>query len=90
MLRKKVDTEDKLDIPMFFGETFHNCVVLLCYVQIAGFVGLFCFILLWPGLYALHAFNLEVFYPLPTRTQLAYIAVNGLIGTVLSEYLWLW
>jgi len=73
MLRRRVDSEDKLDIPMFFG-----------------FVGLFCMILLWPVLYILHATEVEPFYPLPNRTQLIYITVNGLLGTVLSEYLWLW
>ncbi len=58
--------------------------------HIAGFVGLFCFVLLWPGVYVLHAVHLETFYPLPTRTQLACIAMNGLVGTVLCEYLLLW
>lgn len=73
MLRRRVDSEEKLDIPMFFG-----------------FVGLFCLVILWPGLYFLHATGIEPFYPLPNRTQMMYIAVNGIVGTVLSEYLWLW
>uniref|UniRef100_A0A915IY45 Uncharacterized protein n=1 Tax=Romanomermis culicivorax TaxID=13658 RepID=A0A915IY45_ROMCU len=53
------------------------------------FVGLFNVVFLWPGLYFLHATNLEPFYPLPDKTQLLYMIVNGLLGTVLSEYLWL-
>ena len=70
LLKRNVETEERLDIPMFLG-----------------FVGLFCFVLLWPGVYVLHAFKLEVFYPLPTRAQLAWLAMNGLVGTVLAEYL---
>lgn len=72
-LRRQVESEEKLDIPMFFG-----------------FVGLFSLCLLWPGLWILNETGLEPFYPLPNRTQLMYIVVNGVIGTVLSEYLWLW
>ncbi|XP_072033708.1 solute carrier family 35 member F5-like [Amphiura filiformis] len=72
MLRNKVDNEDRIDIPMFFG-----------------FVGLFNFILIWPGLVALHYFNLEK-WEMPTPKTWAYLAVNGLVGTVLSEFLWLW
>uniref|UniRef100_A0A8C6WVX9 Solute carrier family 35 member F5 n=1 Tax=Neogobius melanostomus TaxID=47308 RepID=A0A8C6WVX9_9GOBI len=53
MIKRRVDREDKLDIPMFFG-----------------FVGLF---------------NLLLFQLVWT-----YILINGLIGTVLSEFLWLW
>jgi len=71
-LRRRVENENKLDIPMFFG-----------------FVGLFNLTLLWPGLYILHVTGIEPFYPLPNRTQLLYLGVNGLLGTVLSDYLWL-
>uniref|UniRef100_UPI00398F836E solute carrier family 35 member F5-like isoform X8 n=1 Tax=Pristiophorus japonicus TaxID=55135 RepID=UPI00398F836E len=72
MIKRKVDREDKLDIPMFFG-----------------FVGLFNLLLLWPGFFLLHYTGFEAF-EFPTKTVWMYILINGLIGTVLSEFLWLW
>ncbi|XP_047671166.1 solute carrier family 35 member F5 isoform X3 [Tachysurus fulvidraco] len=72
MLKRKVDREEKLDIPMFFG-----------------FVGLFSLLLLWPGFVLLHYSRLELF-EMPNRIVISYILINGLIGTVLSEFLWLW
>ncbi|XP_059488218.1 solute carrier family 35 member F5 [Neocloeon triangulifer] len=71
-LRKRVPSEEALDVPMFFG-----------------FVGLFCFFGLWPVVAAFHALGLEKF-EWPTRPQWAVMFLNGLIGTVLSEVLWLW
>jgi solute carrier family 35, member F5 len=71
-LKKKVPSEESLDVPMFFG-----------------FVGLFCFFGLWPVVAAFHALGLETFQ-WPTRPQWAVMFLNGLIGTVLSEVLWLW
>jgi len=70
-LRRKIDHEDKLDVPMFFG-----------------FVGLFSFMLLWPLFPILHFTNHERF-ELPNRPQIIAMLVNGIIGTVLSELLWL-
>ncbi|KAG7279574.1 hypothetical protein CRUP_034162 [Coryphaenoides rupestris] len=72
MIKRRVDREDKLDIPMFFG-----------------FVGLFNLLLLWPGFLVLHFTGFESF-ELPSQLVWTYILVNGLIGTVLSEFLWLW
>ncbi|KAM6934438.1 G-protein coupled receptor 39 isoform 2-T2 [Xenentodon cancila] len=72
MIKRRVDREDKLDIPMFFG-----------------FVGLFNLLLLWPGFLLLHYTGFEAF-ELPSLLVWAYILINGLIGTVLSEFLWLW
>ncbi|XP_055226641.1 solute carrier family 35 member F5-like [Gorilla gorilla gorilla] len=72
MIKRKVDREDKLDIPMFFG-----------------FVGLFNLLLLWPGFFLLHYTGFEDF-EFPNKVVLMCIIVNGLIGTVLSEFLWLW
>ncbi|CAH2304909.1 solute carrier family 35 member F5 isoform X2 [Pelobates cultripes] len=72
MIKRKVDREDKLDIPMFFG-----------------FVGLFNLLLLWPGFFLLHYTGFEAF-EFPSKLVWAYLVVNGLIGTVLSEFLWLW
>ncbi|KAG5885949.1 hypothetical protein JTB14_018403 [Gonioctena quinquepunctata] len=71
-LRRKVDHEDKIDIPLFFG-----------------FVGLFNLILLWPLFFFLHFSKVEVF-EWPSREQLLLLLLNGLLGTVISEALWLW
>ncbi|XP_067928065.1 solute carrier family 35 member F5-like [Watersipora subatra] len=54
-----------------------------------GFVGLFNMLLLWPGLLILHFTQLETFI-LPTPLQWLLLVINGLIGTMLSELLWLW
>uniref|UniRef100_A0A5S6Q8A9 Solute carrier family 35 member F5 n=1 Tax=Trichuris muris TaxID=70415 RepID=A0A5S6Q8A9_TRIMR len=54
-----------------------------------GFVGLNCMIFLWPFLFLLNLVGLESLYPLPDSTQWLYILLNGLLGTVIAEYLWL-
>ncbi|XP_053327911.1 solute carrier family 35 member F5 [Spea bombifrons] len=72
MIKRKVDREDKLDIPMFFG-----------------FVGLFNLLLLWPGFFLLHYTGFEAF-EFPSKLVWMYLVINGLVGTVLSEFLWLW
>uniref|UniRef100_H2ZHN6 Solute carrier family 35 member F5 n=1 Tax=Ciona savignyi TaxID=51511 RepID=H2ZHN6_CIOSA len=54
-----------------------------------GFVGMFSFTLLWPGMVALHYTGVEKF-ELPDRTSILLVVVNGLVGTVLSELMWLW
>lgn len=71
-LKRKVDHEDKMDIPMFFG-----------------FVGLFNLTLLWPLFFILHYGKVEEF-EWPSSHQWTFLIINGLIGTVLSEALWLW
>ncbi|CAG5120508.1 unnamed protein product [Candidula unifasciata] len=71
LIRRKIDNEDKIDIPMFFG-----------------FVGVICALLLWPGFLILH-FSKEETFQWPTRLQWMFILLNGAIGTVLSEFLWL-
>ena len=70
-LRRKIDHEDKLDVPMFFG-----------------FVGLFSFLFLWPLFIILHFTNHERF-ELPNKPQIIAMLINGIVGTVLSELLWL-
>lgn len=72
LLRRRVDNEDKLNIPMFFG-----------------FVGFFSILLLWPGFFILHYTKAEKF-EWPNKMQWVFLAINGLVGTVLSELLWLW
>ncbi|XP_054978463.1 solute carrier family 35 member F5 isoform X2 [Sorex araneus] len=54
-----------------------------------GFVGLFNLLLLWPGFFLLHYTGFEDF-EFPNKVVLMCIIINGLIGTVLSEFLWLW
>ncbi|KAG8287208.1 hypothetical protein J6590_043578 [Homalodisca vitripennis] len=71
-LRRQVDHEDKMDIPLFFG-----------------FVGLFNMMLLWPLFFFLHYSHWERF-EWPTKHQWMFLLLNGLVGTVLSEVLWLW
>lgn len=71
-IKRKVDHEDKMDIPMFFG-----------------FVGLFNLTLLWPLFFILHYGHWEEF-EWPDTHQWTFLIINGLIGTVLSEVLWLW
>ncbi|XP_077293112.1 solute carrier family 35 member F5 isoform X1 [Arctopsyche grandis] len=71
-LRRKVDHEDKMDIPLFFG-----------------FVGLFNLLLLWPLFFVFHLTSWEVF-EWPSKQQWLWLLLNGLVGTVLSEVLWLW
>ncbi|KAK7113401.1 solute carrier family 35 member F5-like [Littorina saxatilis] len=72
LVRRKVNHEDRMDIPMFFG-----------------FVGFVCAIVLWPGFFILHYSKHEPF-EWPDKHQWLFIIINGLIGTVLSEILWLW
>lgn len=71
-LRRMVDNEEKMEIPIFFG-----------------FVGLFNLILLWPTFFLLHYSNWELF-EWPNKHQWLFLIINGLVGTVLSEVLWLW
>lgn len=54
-----------------------------------GFVGLWNVVLLWPVGFVLHFTEIEVF-EIPTERQVIVLLVNGLIGTMLSEALWLW
>lgn len=56
---------------------------------LSGFVGLFNLVLLWPALFIFHYSNLEMF-EWPTRQQWLFLLANGIVGTVLSEVLWLW
>ncbi|XKL63126.1 hypothetical protein PGB90_005490 [Kerria lacca] len=59
-------------------------IPLLC-----GFTGLFCLIILWPGLFFLHFLNMELF-EWPNMYQWSFLLVDGLLGTMLSQVLWLW
>jgi solute carrier family 35 protein F5 len=72
LVKRKNDTEEKIDIIEFFG-----------------FVGLFCLLLLWPLFLVLNFSQLEPF-EIPNKKQFLILFLNGLIGTVISEALWLW
>ncbi|XP_037085403.1 solute carrier family 35 member F5-like [Pollicipes pollicipes] len=72
LLRARVDHEDKLDLPMFFG-----------------FVGVFTVLMFWPGFLVAHYVGYEPFQ-LPNAQQWLFLVTNGVIGTVLSELLWMW
>jgi len=72
-LKRKVPSEEQMDIPMFFG-----------------LVGAFIFSLLWPGFFVLNYFSWEKFELPPSSNVWGYIVLNAIVGTVLSEVLWLW
>lgn len=72
LVKRKSDTEEKIDIPLFFG-----------------FVGLWNILLMWPLFFVLNFSELEVF-ELPNHRQFLVLFLNGFVGTVLSEALWLW
>lgn len=72
LVKRKSDTEEKIDIPLFFG-----------------FVGLWNILLLWPLFFVLNFSELEVF-EMPNRRQFLVLLLNGIVGTVVSEALWLW
>ncbi|KAJ2742523.1 hypothetical protein GGI20_004434 [Coemansia sp. BCRC 34301] len=54
-----------------------------------GVVGLANILLLWPGLIILHYTGLETFQLPHSSSMWLMIALNALIGTFLSDYLWL-
>lgn len=55
-----------------------------------GFVGLFGLLLFWPAFFILHYTNIEKF-ELPAHNMTwVYIIINAVVGTVISELLWLW
>lgn len=58
-------------------------------MEFFGFVGLWNMILLWPLFLVLNFSQLEPF-EMPNRRQLLVLLINGIIGTVISEALWLW
>ena len=55
-----------------------------------GFVGLFDFLLLLPLVLIWDITDLEQFELPPTPNVWTLLLVNGFVGTVLSELLWLW
>ncbi|XP_031564696.1 solute carrier family 35 member F5-like [Actinia tenebrosa] len=55
-----------------------------------GFVGLFNLVLLWPGFFILHYTKVERFELPPSIHVWGYLTLNAIVGTVVSEFLWLW
>lgn len=72
LVKHKSDTEEKIDIPLFFG-----------------FVGLWNLLLMWPVFFVLNFTQIEPF-ELPNKRQFVVLFLNGFVGTVLSEAIWLW
>lgn len=72
LVKHKSDTEEKIDIPLFFG-----------------FVGLWNLLLMWPVFFVLNFTQIESF-ELPNKRQFVVLFLNGFVGTVLSEAIWLW
>jgi len=56
----------------------------------AGFVGLFDTVFLLPLIVIWHFSGIEVFEFPPSNDVWTLLLVNGFVGTVLSELLWLW
>uniref|UniRef100_A0A1I8H3U4 Solute carrier family 35 member F5 n=1 Tax=Macrostomum lignano TaxID=282301 RepID=A0A1I8H3U4_9PLAT len=61
----------------------------LSFPMFFGFVGLFNALLLWPGFFVVHYTKVESFR-LPNNTDWGFLTLNGIVGTTLSELLWLW
>jgi len=87
------------DIISIFGAITYGCYIVFLKKKIGheervdmqlffGFVGLFNFLFLWPGFFFLHAIGLESF-EIPSKKVAIELVLNGLIGTCLSDYLWL-
>lgn len=58
-------------------------------IEFFGFVGLWNILLLWPLFLVLNFTQIEPF-EMPNKKQFLILFLNGLIGTVISEALWLW
>ncbi|CAH1766259.1 2825_t:CDS:2, partial [Entrophospora sp. SA101] len=82
------------------GAIFYGCYTVLLKLRIQnesrvdmplffGFVGLFNVILLWPGFFLLDILEIEKLQLPPNGTIWTMVIINALIGTFLSDYLWL-
>ncbi len=69
--------------------------------MLLAFTGLFSFLLLWPCFFILNASGYEVgcgmkvalmvqVFEWPQGNTWLYLLLNSMLGTVLSEVLWLW
>lgn len=55
-----------------------------------GVVGIFSFIVFTPLLLILDKLGIEALFPLPTRQEILIILLNSVIGSIFSDYLWLY
>jgi hypothetical protein len=87
-----VKEPDALEIPMFFGKSALHGVTQNHHIHLLalGFVGLFDLFLLSPLLIIWHYTGFELFQWPPNSNVWTLMLVNGFVGTVLSELLWLW
>ncbi|KAF9940739.1 hypothetical protein BGZ75_005739 [Mortierella antarctica] len=88
------------DFLALLSALFYGCYTVLLKVRIQnesrvnmslffGFVGLFNIVLLWPMFGVLHWTGIEPF-ELPSDTTVVWmIGVNAIVGTFVSDYLWL-
>lgn len=94
LVKRKSDTEEKVNIPLFFGEQARDNREsedhrITPTPSLSGFVGLWIFLLMWPLVLLVNFSHVEPF-EMPNRKQFLILFLNGLIGTVVSEALWLW
>ncbi len=86
------------DIIALAGAASYACYAVYLKVRIAderalhmpmffGFVGAINLILFWPLGFVLHATGLEPFQ-WPSGPTLGFLFANGIVGTVVSDYLW--
>ncbi|KAF9417654.1 hypothetical protein BGZ94_009915 [Podila epigama] len=88
------------DFLALMSAMFYGCYTVLLKVRIKnesrvnmslffGFVGLFNLLLLWPLFGVLHLTGIEPF-ELPSDTKVIWmIGINAIVGTFVSDYLWL-
>ncbi|KAF9415847.1 hypothetical protein BGZ94_010381 [Podila epigama] len=88
------------DFLAILSALFYGCYTVMLKVRIQnesrvnmskffGFVGLFNIVLLWPVFGVLHWTGIEPF-ELPKDTRIIWmIGVNAIVGTLVSDYLWL-
>lgn len=55
-----------------------------------GVIGLFSFVIFTPIIIFVHQSGIEPQLPLPTRQEMMLIVLNSLIGSIFSDYLWLY
>ena len=88
------------DFLALIGAFFYGCYTVLLKLRIQnesrvnmplffGFVGIFNIILLWPIFLVLHFIGLEPLQLPPNSTIWTMIVINALVGTFLSDFLWL-
>src|SRR5437870_3073579 len=88
------------DFLALIGAFFYGCNIVLLKFRIQdesridmsmffGFVGVFNVLLLWPAFWILDLTGIESFQLPPDSTVWTIVAINALIGTFLSDYLWL-